>query len=436
MGNLLVKCVIAGAVCWGGARLWGAESPGSARVLKHLSADGRTCCAVFLKAGDLPNGIIVRQHVIMVDTSASQVGEHRQQSLAVLASVLKSLPDGDRVRLFAADLRAEPLDDGFHDVRSPAVADAVELLNERVPLGATNLEGVLRTAMQSATESPTDITYIGDGMSTADLVEIPELRTLVADLRRRRMPVHSFGVGGQRNLQLLGILALQTGGYLDFDTQIIDASDDKTITAEKTKPGKLANDIARVRRSSAERAIEQGKGLAAALNAPVFFPTEIQVTPADIVLLPAEALPVRKDRETIYLTRGSLPADARIAMSDAGGETLQWKLSAPLEQPGATFMPVMTSQLEVSGGLTNPLAGMLLFNLAQADFSDNVTAMAQRGAMALQLGDFDQASKLATLAVEADPNNEAARILERAIERAKSSPVKPKPGTAPAKQPK
>ncbi len=436
MRNIFVKCWLAATVCWVGTNLHGAESPVPAKVLKYSAANGQTFCAVILKAGELPKGIVAREHVILIDTSASQVGEHRRQSLEVLGALLKSLPDGDRVRLFAADLRAEPLDDGFHEVRSPAVADAVEMLNERVPLGATNLEGVLRTAMQSATDLPTDITYIGDGMSTADLVEISELRSLVADLRQRRIAVHSFGVGGQRNLQLLGILAQQTGGFLDFDTQIIDASDEKAVKAERTKSAKLAKDIARAKRSAAERALEQGKKLAAALISPVFFPTELQVTPADIALLPAEALPVRADRETIYLMRGSLPADTRIVMKDAAGETLEWKLSAPVEQPGATFLPVMTAQLETTRGLTNPLAGMPLFNLTQADFSDNVTSIAQRGAMALHLDDIEQATKLSVMAAEADPNNEAAKILRTAIERAKKTPVKPKskpkPGTDPA----
>ena len=172
------------AVCWGGASLQGAESTVPGRVLKHSSPDGQSYSAVVLRASELPKGIVARDHIILIDTSASQIGEHRQQSLAVLDSLLKSLPEGDRVRLFAADLQAEALDDGFNPVRSDAVADSVEQLKSRVPLGATNLEGALRTAIRTVADRPADITYIGDGMSTADLVEVPELRSLVQDLRQ------------------------------------------------------------------------------------------------------------------------------------------------------------------------------------------------------------------------------------------------------------
>ncbi len=433
MPNRLVKWLLMATVCWGGVKLLGAEVPGPARVLKHTAANGETCFAVILKAGELPKGGIVREHVILIDTSASQVGEHRQQSIGVLVSLLKSLPDGDRVRLFAADLRAEPLDDGFHDVHSPEVAESVELLKARVPLGATNLEGVLRTAMQSVTDRPIDITYIGDGMSTADLVEVPELRTLVSDLRQRQMRVHSFGVGPQRNLQILSILAHQTGGFVAFDAPIVETSPEKATKAEKTKSAKLAKDIARTHRTAAESAVEQGKTLAAALNSPVFFATELQVTPAGTSLLPMTALPIRADRETIYLARGTLPASTRIVLIDAAGETLEWKLAAHVDQPGATILPVMIGQLEVTQGLTNSLAGTILFNLAQSDFSDNVTAMAEHGVQMLQLGDIEQATKISAMVSEADPNNDSGKLLRKAIERLKERPVKGTSNAGPAK---
>ena len=116
MSNRIVNGLVAAMLCWSGTILPGAEVPVPARVLKHSAANGESYFAIVLKAGELPKGIIVHDHVILIDTSASQVGEHRLQSINVLVSLLKSLPDGDRVRLFGADLRAESLDDGFHEV--------------------------------------------------------------------------------------------------------------------------------------------------------------------------------------------------------------------------------------------------------------------------------------------------------------------------------
>ncbi|MFN9270567.1 MAG: hypothetical protein ACK5V1_18280, partial [Planctomycetaceae bacterium] len=40
-----------------------------------------------------------RDHLVMIDTSASQTGDHRRQALAVLDELLRSLPATDRVRL-------------------------------------------------------------------------------------------------------------------------------------------------------------------------------------------------------------------------------------------------------------------------------------------------------------------------------------------------
>lgn len=414
--RFLISFVCA-AVCW---PAYADEPAMTAKVLKHTSTNGQLSCAVILKATNLPPAAS-RQHLILVDTSASQVGEHRQQALAVLASLLKSFPDGDVVRLFAVDLRAEPLDQGFNEAHSTAVAASIDALKFRVPLGATNMEGVLRTAMEAAADQPADIIYIGDGMSTADLIELPELRGLTSDLRKKQIPVHSFGVGPQKNMHLLGVLALQTGGLVAVDSQRMIA-DDQTAKSAKTKSGKLAADIARINRSAEERAAEQGKALATAVAAPIYFPQELQTVPEDLALLPDKPLPLRMDRETIYLFRGEIPDGARLIFTDRTGMALDCLLPAAIEQPGATFFPVMAGQLEATGGLTNPLAGMTLFNIAQTDFSDNITAMAQRGIESLQLGDIEQATKVSATVNEAEPNNETAKILKKTLEHLKANP--------------
>jgi hypothetical protein len=161
------------------------------------------------------------------------------------------------------------------------------------------------------------------------------------------------------------------------------------------------------------------------LQAPVYFPTELTVTPAGTSLLPGSPLPMRTDRETIYLTSGPVPANARVALSDSvRHESLEWKLSAAIEQPGATFLPGLTQQLESTGGLTNSLAGMTLFQLAQVDFSNHVSDLAQRGQLALQRGDVQQARKISNAVTQADPGNEDVRMLRNATGRLNVRPVK------------
>jgi tetratricopeptide (TPR) repeat protein len=402
---------ISAACCYGGNG-FAAEVSKPATLIKHTAIDGRVASAVVLKASEFPGGQVAHDHVILIDTSASQVGEHRQQSLAVLESLLKSLPAGDRVQLFAVDLSAEPLNNSFDDPQSSAVQASVDTLHSRVPLGATNLQGALNAALKAAEGNrSTDVTYIGDGMSTADLIELPELRELVTEFRQRRVPVHSFGVGPQLNLQLLGILAQQTGGYVSFDSQIDVERSSGTHSVAAANPR--------------DKAAERGRLLAAALQTPVFFPTDLQVTPGGSSLLPNEPLPLRTDRETIYLSESVLPANTRLALVDSkSGESLEWKLAAPVEQRTATFLPLFAHQLSDQGGLTNSLAGMTLFQLAQSDFNEHVTDLVRRGQLALQQGQIPQATQLVQQAVQADPGNFEVKALVKAAGRLNVRPIK------------
>lgn len=400
MLKLFVKrCVVLpafAAVCWGTSGLVAAEVPTPARVLKHTTVNGQPYSAVVLQASELPKGIVARDHVILIDTSASQVGAHRQQSLAVLTSMLQSLPETDRVRLFAVDVQAEPLDEGFNSPRSEEVRASLDTLQSRVPLGATNLHAVLDAALNAApSDRPADITYIGDGMSTAALIETAELRALLANLRQRQVPVNSFGVGPQLNLHLLGILAHQTGGLVTFDT---------TVDAKKT---------------SAQKALEQGQVLAAALQSPVFFPTQMTVTPESASLLPGTPLPMRTDRETIYLTSRALPANTRVVLTDGNdpAASLEWKMAAPVEQPAVAFLPEFARRLEQDAGLSNSLAGLSLMNQAQDEFSQRVANLVDRGQLALQNGDVRQAAHLAEQVAQVDPSNPEAKSLSNAVKR-------------------
>ena len=428
MLKLFVKrCVVLpafAAVCWGASGLDAAEVPVPARVLKHTAVNGQAYSAVVLKASELPRGIVARDHVILIDTSASQVGEHRQHGHAVLMALLQSLPETDRVRLFAVDVQAEALDEGFNSPRSDAVQTSLDALQSRVPLGATNLHAVLDAALQAApADRPADITYIGDGMSTADLIESAELRGLLAKLRQRQVPVNSFGVGPQMNLHLLGILAHQTGGLVTYDTPddarktaAEQAADAKKTAAERTVSEKKA---------TAEKSLGRGRALAAALQTPVFFPTQMTVTPESASLLPGTPLPMRTDRETIYLTSKALPANTRVvlAVGEDQSASLEWKLAAPIEQPTVAFLPEFARRLEQDGGLSNSLAGLSLLNLAQEDFAQRVAGLVDQGQLALKRGDIQQATHLADQVVQVDPSNSEAKALSKTINRLKVRPV-------------
>ena len=141
-------------------------------VLKYEAPSGETYLAIGLRAKDLPVVKTVRHHVVLMDTSASQFGEHRTQGFAVLQAFLSGLPSDDQVSLFAVDVQAVRLTPEFVPANSKSVRDAVTALQERAPLGATNFQTALDAAvgslpkdstarrMRSAVRSTPSLTFI------------------------------------------------------------------------------------------------------------------------------------------------------------------------------------------------------------------------------------------------------------------------------------
>ena len=146
-------------------------------VLKYTTSSGESFVAIGLRAKDLPEVKTVRHHVVMLDTSASQFGEHRAQGFAVLQAFLRELPNDDRVCLFAVDVQATRLTPEFVAPNSDAVRDAVAALRQRAPLGATNLQAAIDAATDTLPKDAlSTVLYVGDGMSTVNLLSTVALR--------------------------------------------------------------------------------------------------------------------------------------------------------------------------------------------------------------------------------------------------------------------
>ena len=154
-----------------------ATAPVSGAVLKYEAPSGETYLAVGLRAKDLPAVKTTRHHVVLMDTSASQFGEHRVQGFKLLQAFLRGLPSDDRVSLFAVDVQAVRLTPEFVPANSDAVRAAIATLQQRAPLGATNFQTAVDAAVgvlpsgQAAT-----VLYIGDGMSSVNLLGAETVR--------------------------------------------------------------------------------------------------------------------------------------------------------------------------------------------------------------------------------------------------------------------
>src|SRR5262249_46817012 len=84
-----------------------------------------------------------RNVVVLFDTSAREMGPYREKGLEMLRGMLATLADNDRVQLMAVDLKAIPLTKSFVAPRGPEMQAALQQLERRVPLGATDLEAAL-----------------------------------------------------------------------------------------------------------------------------------------------------------------------------------------------------------------------------------------------------------------------------------------------------
>lgn len=332
--------------------------------------DGETYFAIGVKS-DQPTqparrAAESRQHVVLIDTSASQVGAHRKHGLEVLESFLSALPASDRVTVFAVDVKPVRISDSQVSPQA-ALKAAMPVLNGRVPAGSTDmLAGLMAAQSELPTSASASITYLGDGMSTANLVQQQDMQSLVADLCQRRIPVHTYAVGPNKDRQLLGILSHHTGGRALSD-----------VGSEQVASDAL------------------GEQLAAATQLAVEYPAQLPVTVQHATLVPGHPLPLRADQETIYLGRGKVPVvDATVVQNDNGN----------------TFLYGFYRQSERDGGL-NPLAGMTTFRDARQAFEDEIARLENVGIIAVNAGQFDQAESTALKLKQFDPQNVIAEAI-------------------------
>lgn len=354
----------------------------AATLYNYQFAEGDSCFALAIRANILSSTSTVgHQHFVMVDTSASQVGEHRQQAFAVLKSFLAALPAQDRVHLIAIDVTTKSMHEGFVAPQGDQTEAALTALKQRAPLGATNLLRGLQAALESLDKnSPGSVLYIGDGMSTAQLVQSKELQTTVAEFRTRKIPFHSYVVGPQTDLQLLGILGQQTGGLV-----LIDHVD------KKHESSKL-----------------DGKKLAKAVNAPVFYASDITTNVPGLQLLPNNALPLRGDRETIYIGRGTLNNDVEVTVAGEWNNRIQnlsWTINKSDFRPGHALLANAWERLANNGGLTVAYAGTDLMHEAEVRFEREVARLVSLGERAVSTRNLKQAEKIGRLVETYDPSN-------------------------------
>ncbi|HMP79844.1 MAG TPA: hypothetical protein PKD54_10360, partial [Pirellulaceae bacterium] len=288
----------------------------AARVATYESSTGQTSFAMSLVGQWDAEQVAATDVAIFIDTSASQTGLYKRDSIAVLERVLAGLNKGDRVLIFAVDIDPVALMDQWAAPHDASVVEALERVNLRTPLGTTDMISMLQTAARVFETAPAgrtrNVVYIGDGVSRGGLVNDRRFPGLIGQLSETRAAFSSYAIGPQRDVESLAALANQLGGNL-----FLDSDDTEAVEAGAT-------------------------GLAATCRGHVFWPKSVRLPDTISELYPKRFPPLRSDRDSIVIGELSRPGQVDLeVVGDLNGRetTFRWSVQSEASNEDFAFLP-------------------------------------------------------------------------------------------------
>ena len=190
----------------------------------HLAADSEGGDPYFMMVlrPDLPVpsgpavGTGARDHVFVVDASYGTAQGDLAAQIAATVAWLSTLGPDDRFTVIVGGQTQRAWSEEFRSVTHDHVAQATAFLEEAVPGGATDLEGMFVAASKLASRSQgaaPAVIYLGDGQATLGEIDHDALLDRVdRNLHDVHGSVHAVGVGNNVNMALLGQLTRRFGG--------------------------------------------------------------------------------------------------------------------------------------------------------------------------------------------------------------------------------
>ncbi len=398
--RLVILPLAMAAVCVLSEKPVTAAAPNSVAVgMETFSApDGSDYFALSMKPEGIAPAAGPRDIVVLFNTSASQTGEYRAKSMEALRGFLASLQPGDRVRLMAVDLNAVPITETFVSPNGNEMTEALATLDARVPLGATDMQKAVEATVESfsgASKNARSAVYIGDGRSTANLLGAVEFAKLSAKLADARIPFNSFAIGMRPDPQLLGSLAVQSGGNMIADNVLLKGEDG-------------------------------GRQLAAAADAPVLWPTSVTWPAGMSEVFPKRLPPLRGDRETIVIgtLKGKEPLKVDLtAAGPAGSEKFAFDVPRVPSDDNNNYLATLVDVAKADGGITLPLVGAESLVEARKAVGAGVRGLTRLAREALAADNTKGAERLVSEALRRDPNDPEALAVHGALtKRRKAAP--------------
>ena len=400
MGFVLPLCVAAIAMTTG--RVAEANQPNST-LHTYRDVDGQTYFALSLQPSieDTSDVASPRDILLLVDTSASQTGLYRERAIEAVETIVKSLRDDERVNIMAVDLKAVPMTKGFVKAGSNELKRGVLRLKIRTPLGSTDIVNGLKTAGEQFAQAKNrarSIIYIGDGISRANAPAFDEIEPLTQELIDARISVNSYAVGLQTDLDMLAVVANNTGGSVFVNGA--------GVTAQQA-----------------------GMATLMLARGTVVWPTQVEWPSSISQAYPARVPPLRFDRETILI--GTLIGKDNLKLkmtADVAGQTQSLTYDIKPQDTSKlgdyAIVPELFAMAKKTDGIMLPVLGKQGLQQVRIAFQNTADNLSKLGHQAIQRGDRDGGLKLLNEALRRDPSNARALALLKSNTAVKATSTK------------
>ncbi|MBQ6616678.1 MAG: VWA domain-containing protein [Thermoguttaceae bacterium] len=327
-----------------------------------------------------------RNIVIVADTSASIAANYRQQELDTIKTFVSSLnPATDKVCLVASDVDSSELTKGFVSPDSEEFQNAYKALEDRVPLGAMNIETAMKTAAsQPFNAGNNSIMFIGSGTSRAKTLSPAQFDAICKDLASKKLPVNSVQIGPNPDARVLSCLAAKTGGMSIVPSDDANQSVSDTVAA-----------------------------MDSATAANVVWPDQASVKwPASFK--PAmDFPPLRTDRDSMIV--GTYTGDGSLDLTANTSDGAQsWSAKPENTAEKFDYIKQLVTMANGSNGLVPLVSKEDMYKAENAMF-DRVNELTRLANSAISTGDIQDAQNLVNELKNLDPQNADVQNLEKLI---------------------
>ena len=345
------------------------------------AASGEQYFALSVSPSPAETPVTGRNIVIVADTSASIAANYRQQQLDTIKSFVGSLnPETDKVCLVASDVDSSALTADFVAPDSEEFNNAYKALEERVPLGAMNIESAMKAAgNQPFPAGNNSIMFIGSGTSRAKTLTPAQFDGVCKELAAKKLPVNSVQIGPNPDARVLSCLAAKTGGMA-----IVPSEDDDVVAA-----------------------------MDSATSANVIWPDQASVKwPASFK--PAMDLPpLRTDRDSMIV--GTYTGDGALDLTANTSDGAQSWVAQPANTAEKyDYIKELVSMANGSSGLV-PLVSKDDMYKAENAMIDRVNELTRLANSAISAGDMQDAQNLVNELKSLDSQNADIDNLEKLI---------------------